>query len=335
MKQPIITRDLERKAIYSDILYDPEWTYVGVEIGENDQENYVIHTQKCKYRFVVDWGDGCIEKSKRSHKYKKPGLYTLHIKGYVTYSGHFTELMHGLFDERYTVSALQYGTDFNTNMGIFYGCTKLREINPSFFVHRSDLETMSGMFGLCRGLETIPSGLFDPLVNLTDVSYLFNGCSNIKSLPPKLFANCTKLQNVNYLLFGAGLEEIPEDLFEGLTQIETAESTFYWTQIKKIPKQLFSQNRNLTTVEGCFGHCNTLKTISEGLFDGCTNLTNIKNLFKDSGFLSLSEDIEIPTNLFSECPNITKTTDAFSGTPISEGVVKEILDNIGSYYKNK
>lgn len=73
MKQPIITRDLERKAVYSDILYDPEWTYVEVEIGENDQEDYIINTYKCEYKFIVDWGDGCIEKSKRSHKYKNPG----------------------------------------------------------------------------------------------------------------------------------------------------------------------------------------------------------------------------------------------------------------------
>ena len=125
MKQPIITRDLERKAIYSDIIYDPEWLYVEVTIKEETGLYYSLHLYDCTYDIIVDWGDGCIEKSKRSHKYKKPGLYTLRIKGHVTYSGHFTELMHGLFDERYTVSALQYGTDFNTNMGMFYGCNKL------------------------------------------------------------------------------------------------------------------------------------------------------------------------------------------------------------------
>ena len=71
------------------------------------------------------------------------------------------------------------------------------------------------------------------------------------------------------------------------------------------------------------------------MFDGCINLTNVKNLFKDSGFLSPLEDIEIPTNLFSECPDITDTTDAFSGIQIPGNVVRSILDNIGSYYKNK
>ena len=32
MKQPIITRDIERKAIYTNIMYDPEWTYVEVSV---------------------------------------------------------------------------------------------------------------------------------------------------------------------------------------------------------------------------------------------------------------------------------------------------------------
>lgn len=104
MKQPIITSDLERKAIYTDILYDPEWTYVEVEIKEPCW--YRISVPCSESDFVVDWGDGNIEKNARSHTYKKLGLYTLRIKGHITYNGHFTELMHGLFDERYTVSAL-------------------------------------------------------------------------------------------------------------------------------------------------------------------------------------------------------------------------------------
>lgn len=60
MKQPIITRDLERKAVYSDILYDPEWTYVEVSINEGDTKKYTIHTHHCKYKYVIDWGDGTI-----------------------------------------------------------------------------------------------------------------------------------------------------------------------------------------------------------------------------------------------------------------------------------
>ena len=34
MKQPIITRDLERKAIYTNIIYDPEWFTMEIEIGD-------------------------------------------------------------------------------------------------------------------------------------------------------------------------------------------------------------------------------------------------------------------------------------------------------------
>lgn len=104
MKQPIITRDLERKAIYTDIIYDPEWTYVEVTI-ENYYDNiYTIHTGECKYKYIVDWGDGCIEKSKRSHKYKEPGTYTLRIKGYITYTDSYPD--HGVFSTVLTTKAL-------------------------------------------------------------------------------------------------------------------------------------------------------------------------------------------------------------------------------------
>lgn len=103
MKQPVITRDLERKAIYTDIMCDPEWTYVEVEIKESSNRTYTIHTSGCKYKYIVDWGDGCIEKSKRSHEYKEPGTYTLRIKGDII-CGDVCD--HGIFDEKLTTKAI-------------------------------------------------------------------------------------------------------------------------------------------------------------------------------------------------------------------------------------
>ena len=104
MKQPIITRDLERKAIYSDIVYDPEWTYVEVTVEKYHSHTYTIHTGECKYKYIVDWGDGCIEKSKRSHLYNNEGTYILRIKGHITFTGYRAN--HGVFDEELTTKAL-------------------------------------------------------------------------------------------------------------------------------------------------------------------------------------------------------------------------------------
>ena len=112
MKQPIITRDLERKAIYTDILYDPEWTYVEAYISEAyvSSETYFIYSlnaHDCDNDFVIDWGDGCIEKNMISHTYEQAGMYTIRLKGSIMYKGNIDPQLHpGLFDERCTINAL-------------------------------------------------------------------------------------------------------------------------------------------------------------------------------------------------------------------------------------
>ena len=96
MKQPVITRDLERKAIYSDIIYDPEWLYVEVTIKEETGLYYSLHLYDCTYDIIVDWGDGCIEKNEYAHTYDKSGTYTIRIKGRIEYKKERTEF-EGLF----------------------------------------------------------------------------------------------------------------------------------------------------------------------------------------------------------------------------------------------
>lgn len=87
MKQPIITRDLERKAIYSDILYDPEWLYVSIKMEYSSIKDFSILVKDCEYDFVVDWGDGCIERNNSIHHYNRNGIYVVRIKGYINYIG--------------------------------------------------------------------------------------------------------------------------------------------------------------------------------------------------------------------------------------------------------
>ena len=90
MKQPIITRDLERKAIYTDILYDPEWLYISINLGRaifTRGVRFDLNLKDTRRDFVIDWGDGNIEKNVASHWYDKGGTYTVRIKGYIYYVG--------------------------------------------------------------------------------------------------------------------------------------------------------------------------------------------------------------------------------------------------------
>lgn len=332
MKQPIITRDLERKAIYTDIVYDPEWTYVEVTIGEFYDHTYTIQTEGCDYRYIVDWGDGCIEKSEQSHEYKNEGTYTLRIKGHIIFIGDKCE--HGIFDKKRTTKALQYGTKFDTNIAMFKSCDHLVEINPGFFTHKKDLVSIANMFKSC-GLKSIPDGLFDPLINLTDVSNMFQYCYDIDYIPEKMFTKCPHIRKVDYMLCGAKIHKIPDDLLDGLDELESAEGVFCSLCISKIPIGLFKNKRNLTNLNSCFLGCRPLKEIPDGLFDDCINLQSIEFLFGFSGLDGGMSDDNTPSDLFSKCPNITKTENAFAHTNLSEQKQNEILSNIGSYYNNK
>ena len=105
MKQPIITRDIERKAIYTDIVYDPEWLYVEITIEQKLWLSYSIETLNCDYDIIIDWGDGCIEKNVTEHKYNRLGTYTIRIKGEIIYNGGRNHTL-GLFNSEVKTKAL-------------------------------------------------------------------------------------------------------------------------------------------------------------------------------------------------------------------------------------
>ena len=272
MKQPVITRDLERKAIYTDIIYDPEWTYVEVCIENTSSytKSYTLDLHYCKCDFVVDWGDGTIEKNSADHRYKKPGTYTLRLKGQITFTGGKRD-EHGLFDKSLTTKALQYGRGFDTNLGMFCGCIKLDEIDPHFFANKSDLTSVKDMFRGCDKLQHIPDGLFDPLINLSDVSGVFLGCGNITTIPERMFAKCKHIRNADNMLTRVSVHKLPDDLFEGLDELESAEYAFHFSFLTQIQSGLFSNKRKLKSLKGCFKNCDSVN-IPEGLFDDCVNL---------------------------------------------------------------
>ena len=65
MKQPVITRDLERKAIYTDIMCDPEWTYLEFDAYRSYSKYVDFHLSS---PVIIDWGDGTID-DKSTHYY--------------------------------------------------------------------------------------------------------------------------------------------------------------------------------------------------------------------------------------------------------------------------
>lgn len=333
MKQPIITRDIERKAIYSDIIYDPEWTYVEVTITEPDCL-YSLYVGDCDYDIVIDWGDGNIEKDVTHHVYKLQGIYTIRIKGEI--SCFQSDEEYGLFNNGFPIKAISYGTKFNANFSLFKSCSSLYEISPSFFVQRQDLTDLHSMFEQCRSLQDIPEGLFDPLVNLTNVSRMFYGCHKLSKLPKRMFSKCTRITQANCLFaLCGGLCDVPEDLFDNLDELQSLNATFFGSGVKQIWKQWFKNKHLLTDISLCFDSCANISSVPDGLFEDCPNLYKVSHLFANSNLMSNPEEDHIPSNLFSKSPKIRETEEIFYGTNVSTDKQNEILSNIGSYYKNK
>lgn len=331
MKQPIITRDIERKAIYTDIVYDPEWLYIEVQVGdEYGGTSYSFSTYRCSYDFVVDWGDGNIEKNVTKHKYNAPGTYTIRIKGEMFCDAR--AYMHSIFDD-YSTKALSYGTGFNTDIPLFLDFKSPLEIDPSFFSYRDDLTDISCMFAGCSQLATIPDGLFDPLVNLERARSLFVYCIKLNDIQGKMFSKCTHLKDVSSMFYKCWMSKIPGDIFEGCDEIDTAENTFASSKITKIPVGLFSNKRHLDSVKGCFQECENLTSIPEGLFDDCINLRDVDMAFYKTGQFGFLRAENVPDTLFSCCPNIKDEIVGFCTLIGDKDKEQRILSNIGSFYK--
>ena len=362
MKQPIITRDIERKAIYTDILYDPEWTYVEIFIDPNSEygTRYSLSTTGCSCDYVVDWGDGCIEKNIRTHRYETGGTYTVRVKGSIYSNATFSEtqkIKRGLFG-RSTIKALQYGSKFETDMSLFWNSKDLEEIDPTFFANRPDLTDLSYMFSSCKKLKAIPEGLFDPLTNLSKIDHLFTECTEITTIPKGLFDKNAKLTNVDWAFASCiKLSSIESSLFDSATELISATHTFYDCQaLETIPDRLFTNCSKLIHIDGMFQTsalteippnlfrgCGNIETaertflntmitlVPKGLFDDCTRISTFQMAFAYCKWLT-----EVPTDLFSKCKTVPNVTDVFYGdNRMHKFTVDETIENIGSYYKTQ
>ena len=108
-------------------------------------------------------------------------------------------------------------------------------------------------------------------------------------------------------MFGySGIQTIPENLFKPLDKLKTTTYTFENTEIQTIPPKLFSNKHELTDVEGCFQSCKNLSEVPEGLFDDCVNLRHVIHLFNESPFKHYIGNTDIPDDIFSKCPNVSK-----------------------------
>lgn len=279
MKQPVITRDLERKAIYTDIVYDPEWTYVEVNV-----KDYKQHTLNISSSVIVDWGDGTIDKETEH-------MYDWHIdrdRVIVRVKGDIKPEIEkrSPFDKYVMTKALQIGKYVTSCNSMFNGCTHLTEVSPNIFQYATQVTDCSYMFANCEKIKNINGPLFPDNCQVEDVRYMFSQCTSLRTIPAGLFSGLKHLTNASSAFLSCyNFETNIDGMFDGCV--------------------------NLVNVAKCFEDCCVLHSPNRDMFKGCINLQNVNSLFNTNstfGKDTTKNFNNIPEDLFSDCPNI-KTAD--------------------------
>lgn len=81
-------------------------------------------------------------------------------------------------------------------------------------------------------------------------------------------------------------------------------NAFVQTNITSTPKMIVA--RNATKFYYCFGLCNSLTTITEGLFDNCPNATEFSGCF-----IICTSLTTVPQDLFDNCTKVTSFSNCF------------------------
>jgi surface protein len=180
----------------------------------------------------TNWGDGTIN-SYTSHKYKKPGIYTvktrLRINGTDGESGY----------ER-TRWQLVDCPNINVNMTnasyFFYDCESVNTFSNISNWNTSNIENMKYMFGICRGLKSLDlsnfntskvinmSSMFERCDLLTELNLSSFDTSNVEVMN-RMFRTCEKLASLNLSNFNTNKVKSTYLMFDGCSKL-------YLTNIK-------------------------------------------------------------------------------------------------------
>ena len=264
--------------------------------------------------FIVDWGDGNIERfpygekryNELTHKYngltegttfevKVSGtvwkLYCEYIDNSITevvqWGNTGLEEMHYAFKNHKALTSIPtdnaYAFANISNLSsTFSGCSSLSSIGEGIFEHcKRNITSAERCFENCTSLETLPDGLFEGFEKTINFTYCFYGCVSLKELPEGMFKNCTNAENFSHSFFGCrSLEYLPERMFENCINIKNFFYCFLSCEsLKSIPEGLFNDSVNVSNFNRCFSQCSSLEEVPVSLFDNNRKVTDFEATF--------------------------------------------------------
>ena len=147
-------------------------------------------------------------------------------------------------------------TSSATNMeGMFYGDTKLENIDVSYFNTRL-ATNMRKMFYKCESLTTLDLSVFDTS-SVTDMSYMFGSCINLKKIDMSYF-NTSEVTNMRRMFYGC-------------KSLHTIDLSKFDTSNVEEMDEMFAHCSNLQILDLKNFKADCLKS-AQRMFDDCYNL---------------------------------------------------------------
>lgn len=180
--------------------------------------------------------------------------------------------------------------------------------------------TLSGLFFYCSSLTSIPT--LD-LSNATDITYLFAGCTSLTSFP--LTSLPSNVTGINGLL--RGLVQFTTFPYLDISNCTSAKYLFqYLNQNFTVPNWDYS---NLTDVSYMFQYCSGLTDSNmpstSTLNLNLSNITNLQSFFQSTNITTAPNwdfsNITITESMFQQCSNLTtlpSTLNFSSATDVEE-----------------
>lgn len=231
--------------------------------------------------FVVDWGDGTIQRYSKESLSRIYHEYSLQVGSYtVTISGNVTDLSFSANREITKIinalpATLSNKEDFTE---FFWQCEKLREIPSDLFSNCVGAKSFKKCFSESV-IEEVPEGLFDACVNAEDFSSCFSECYNFNAVPSTLFANCNKALYFNSCFYNTEITRVPKGLFDNNPLVTNMAYCFYSSRIGIIEDNVFDSLQFVTNYNSCFAYCSQLTTVPYELFDKSYSAVNFEKTF--------------------------------------------------------
>jgi hypothetical protein len=180
--------------------------------------------QNSDYNFIVDWGDGVVEKYNTGinfkHIYKRKKTYKIEIKG------KFDRIYFNNTNSKLLVrKVLNWGGDdfegFTDMSNSFYGCQNLNYLASGGIKERKDN-------------------------HIKNYDFAFAFCSKLKKIPEDLFSKTKEAESFIATFSRIGIKKIPGKLFFNIPNMKIIDHMFsYCTKLKSIPVELFNKNLNI------------------------------------------------------------------------------------------